>query len=100
MIQRKDILSIPYMKKSAFTGSYQGMRYRLKKENAEEADVLRVDIWEAPYAYDVTPEEQKENKEFPFSEEGICQAVEWLNDSWQQQEERWKKSINNCYIVK
>ena len=83
MIQRKDILSIPYMKKAAFTGSYQGMRYRLKKENTEEGDKLQAVIWEGPYAYQATPEEQKEYREFPFSEEGIQQAVEWLNDSWQ-----------------
>ena len=91
MIQRKDILSIPYMKKAAFTGSYQGMRYRLKKESVAEEEVLQAVIWEAPYAYDVTPEEQKESRNFPFSEDGICQAIEWLNSSWQQQEERWNK---------
>ena len=28
MIERKDILSIPYLKKTTFTGSYEGLRFR------------------------------------------------------------------------
>lgn len=84
MIQRKDILSIAYMKKATFTGSYKGMRYRLKRVNEQEEDMLQVVIWDGPYNFEVTAEEKKEYKEFPFSEDGICQAVAWLNDSWQQ----------------
>lgn len=92
MIQRSDILSIPYLKKSAFTGSCQGMRYRLEKVVVEEAEVLRAVIWEGPYCYDISKEEDRESNEFPFSEEGICQAAEWLNERWQQEKERWYKA--------
>lgn len=95
MIQRSDILSIPYMKKAVFTGSYQGMRYRLEKVRTEEEEQLQAAIWDAPYSFDVTPEKRKEYQCFPFSEEGICQAVDWLNDKWQQQPERWQKARNN-----
>ncbi len=94
MIQRSDILSIPFFKKSVFTGSYQGMRYRMAKAKVEdeETEVLSVTIWEGPYCYDTTEEEQREISQFPFSETGICEAVEWLNAKWTEQEERWRKA--------
>ena len=106
MIQRKDILSIPFLKKSVFTGSCQGMRYRLEKTEAEiepakegeEAKTetrLKVFLWEGPYSFDVVPKEEKEAEEFSFSEEGICQAVDWLNDAWQRQPERWRRAKGN-----
>ncbi len=92
MIQRSDILSIPYLKKAVFTGSYQGMRYRLEKVAGEDSECLRAAIWDAPYNFTVTPEEKKEYREFPFSEEGICMVVEWLNECWQREGERWRKA--------
>ena len=95
MIQRSDILSIPYLKKAVFTGSFQGMRYRLEKAAQEEAECLKVTIWESPYNYEVTPEEKKESDAFPFSEEGIRQAVEWLNGKWEREPDRWRKARDN-----
>ena len=88
MIKRSDILSIPFLKKSAFTGSYQGMRYRLEKWKTEETENLRAVIWNGPYCYDVTKEENKKYREFPFSEEGVCQAVDWMNQEWEQQKKQ------------
>ena len=92
MIQRSDILSIPFLKKSAFTGGYQGMRYRMEKCKNEETESLRVVIWNGPYSFDITEESKKEYQEFPFSEEGICRAVDWLNAKWEEQKERWRKA--------
>ena len=95
MIQRSDILSIPFLKKSAFTGSYLGMRYRLEKWKSKETESLRVAVWCGPYNYDVTEECKKEYGEFPFSEEGIQGAVEWLNRKWEKEKEKWQKAQNN-----
>ncbi len=95
MIQRSDILSIPYLKKAIFTGSFQGMRYRLEKVEQEEGQCLKATIWEGPYNYAVTPEEKKESAEFPFSEEGILQVVDWLNGKWEEEPERWRKAPDN-----
>ena len=97
MIQRSDILSIPFLKKSAYTGSFQGMRYRLEKWKPEEAEneSLRVAVWNGPYNYDVTKEEEKEYREFSFSEEGILKAVDWLNAEWEGQRDRWRKAQNS-----
>ena len=74
MIERKDVLSIPYLKKTTFTGSYEGLRFRLavlKKEilpedkegQKTEFQVLEVTAWEGPYGFDATPEEQKQRME-------------------------------------
>ncbi len=106
MIQRNDILSIPYLKKAAFSGSFQGMRYRLKKKEAETEPAedgreparetfLGVTAWEGPYSYEATPKDGMEERDFPFSEEGIIEAVDWLNQMWQAQPERWKKAAGN-----
>lgn len=93
MIQRSDILSIPFLKKSPFTGSFQGIRYRLEKLEKEGAEgekkiCLQAAVWEEPYSFAATPEEQKEYREFAFSEEGICEIVDWLNERWQEKEGR------------
>ncbi len=89
MLERKDILSLPYLKKADFTGSSQGMRFRFhlgqkalppkEGEEGETAPALEVSAWEGPYCYDVTPKEAMKQLEAEFSEEGIRQAIRWLN---------------------
>ena len=95
MIERKDILSIPYLKKTTFTGSHQGMRFRFALIKSEEGERLEVCAWEAPYAYDFTAEEKKQRKNVDFSEEGIVEGIQWLNELWKQEPERWKKAATN-----
>lgn len=106
MIERKDILTIPYLKKTAFTGSYEGLRFRfsvvekeLPPEKGEgpgkEGQALEVAAWEAPYGYDATPEEEKQRMEADFSEEGIQKGISWLNGLWEQEPERWLSAKAN-----
>ena len=70
MIDLTGCVSIPYFKKTVFTGSDGKMRYLLKAW-----------YWEGPYASMYVPEEKKTAAVFPFSEEGISQAVAWLNEA-------------------
>ena len=105
MIERKDILPIPYLKKADFSGSYKGLRFRFqmgKREAAAEEgegkgerQVLEITAWEAPYCYDVTPEEARLKTEAEFSEEGIQQGIDWLNGLWEAEPERWLKAKGN-----
>lgn len=100
MIERKDVLSIPYLKKAVFTGSYEGLRFRFaavkrESEDGEEKKVLQITAWEAPYGYDVTPEENKQRIEREFSEEGVQQGIDWLNGLWEAEPEKWKKAKTN-----
>lgn len=80
MIERKDVMPINFIKKENFTGSYQGMRYRMEKREKEEETVLTVTVWPEPYCYAATPDEQKQKENFEFSEEGIVNGVAWLNE--------------------
>ncbi len=90
MLKRSDVLSIPYLKKTSFSGSYQGMRFLMRMEKGEETTVLRVIYWKEPYSYDATKEEDKTAAEFEFSEDGIQKAVDWLNDRWKEHREDFK----------
>jgi hypothetical protein len=86
MIERKDILSLEFLKKEVYTGSYQGMRYRLSKKQNEEITLLQVINWPEPYNYFHAEEESKESETFSFTEEGICQAIDWLNQEWSKRQ--------------
>jgi hypothetical protein len=83
MIERKDILSLNFYKKEKFNGSYRGMRYRIEKstdDSEDKNDIFKVSAWPGPYIYSVTPDEKKTAASFPFSEEGLQQITDWLNE--------------------
>lgn len=80
MIHKQDILSLNYYNyKNAFTGSYDGMNYRIIKSGEKPEEVLKVWVWKGPYCFTKTSEEEKTVAEFPFSEDGIEQVIAWLN---------------------
>lgn len=93
MIDLHGDISILFLKKSRFTGSYQGMRYalmkaerpvkkdsELKTEESEEMEtVIRGIIWPEPFNFEVTPDEKKHSCDFPFNTDGLWAAVDWLN---------------------
>lgn len=89
MIQRDDILSMEYLKKSEFTGCHQGMRYRLEKVEIDGGKRLKCTIWPEPFNFFTTPEEQKESELFDFEEDGVRDAVAWMNDRLFEEKERW-----------
>ena len=92
MINRQDILSMEYLKKTEFTGSHQGMRYRLEGVSAEDGKKLRVTVWPEPFNFFMTPAQEKESAEFSFDEDGVTDAVGWMNDRLFEEAERWKQA--------
>lgn len=88
MISLKGWISIPFLKKSDFKGSYCGMRYRLSKITTEQGDQIQVQIWKGPKSYDQT-EEEMDIETFSFSMEGIDDAVEWLNEKYKEKKKLW-----------
>lgn len=72
----------------AYFGSLGGLRFRIAREPLEnvhfapaekKADaVLRATVWPEPLGYAATPREQRTEKDFPFTEEGLQQAAEWI----------------------
>ncbi len=93
MIQRSDILSMEYLKKTEFTGSHQGMRYRLEGTASEGGRKLRATVWPEPFNFITTPEEEKESREFTFDEDGVVDAVAWMNDRLFEEKDRWEQAV-------
>ena len=84
MIDLSGMVSMAFIKKSVFTGGYQGMRYLLgKKETEESGTMLEAVTWPEPFNYEHTAEEQKQRAVFPFDSDGLKAAVEWLNQQYQ-----------------
>ena len=83
MLTRADFLSLNFVKKEDCPGSYKGMRYMLHQAEIEEEKKLQVYLWPEPFCFEVTPEEQKLTEFFPFSEEGLSQAIEWMNGQYE-----------------
>ncbi len=82
MLTRADFLSLNFVAKEDFTGSYKGMRFMLHKEVAEEEKKLKVYVWSEPFCFDATPDDQKLSELFAFSEEGLAQAIDWMNERY------------------
>ena len=57
------------------------MRYMLRKESRDEDTVLTAYAWPEPFCFEVTSDEKKGSKQFDFSEEGLCEAIDWLNEN-------------------
>ncbi|MCR5324392.1 MAG: GNAT family acetyltransferase [Lachnospiraceae bacterium] len=93
MIDAKDILSMNfYTYEQPFTGSCDGMRYRIvmiKEEiGRDENDkpiygekFFEVLIWPEPYNYENTDSDLIVKKIFPFTEEGYMAIVDYLNSN-------------------
>lgn len=71
------IESFDYFKAgNRFAGSSGLFCFKIFPEKAEER--LRVAIWQGPNCCEKT--EQKEERDFEFSEGGLQQAVEWIQE--------------------
>ncbi|MCI8334992.1 MAG: GNAT family acetyltransferase [Lachnospiraceae bacterium] len=90
---------LPYVNRGVYTGSYRGMRYRMcKKEKEEGGKYLEAVIYPEPFCFEVTAEEEKEFREFPFTEEGFDAAVSWLNQVYGEQQERWETAGKGKWV--
>ena len=75
-ITAKDILPFQfYTYKQPFTGSCQGMRYRIVQKEEDAKAYFEVSVWGEPYAYEHTPPEEIEKQTFPFDTEGYQRVL-------------------------
>lgn len=90
-INREELFPfIHYEYGEAYYGSCGQLRYRIAREPLENVHftppdkrgeaTLRAVVWQGPFGYAATAADRKTVRDFPFSEEGMQQAVEWLND--------------------
>lgn len=81
MIQLSAIMGIPLLKKSRYTGSDGPLRFVLEKRSTEgEENSLAAVFWMGEACSDATPQEDKTEKLFPFTEKGLLEAQAWLNE--------------------
>ena len=100
-IDRKEFFGLNhYRYGEAYFGSCNGMRYRLaadplrrlKPDEAPDGLNLLATVWPEPYSYAATEEEKRSSRQFSFSEEGLTEAVNWLNAQYLEQKERWQEA--------
>lgn len=95
MIVRADILSMEYLKKTEFTGCHKGMRYRLEKASVEDKVYLKTTVWPEPFNYISTPAEQKTEELFSFDEDGVVDAIGWMNNQLFEKKDIWEHAASN-----
>jgi hypothetical protein len=91
MIERSSLLSLNFYKKEPFTGSYEGMRYRIEKKEKDGESLLCATTYPYPFCFTATKEEDKTSADFPFSEDGMEEAVAWLNEQYVLFPQKWVK---------
>lgn len=95
MIVREDILSMEYLKKTEYTGCHQGMRYRLEGISLEDGKKLKVTVWPEPFNFFTTPQESKQSELFDFNEDGVVDAIAWMNNRLFEEKEKWEQAGEN-----
>ena len=70
-------LSINFLKKECYTGSHCGTRYYL----AAADGLIKACVYPEPWCFEATPEDQKTWKEFTFTQDGLSDAVAWIDSS-------------------
>ena len=91
MIERNTLYHLAFYQKSCFSGSQNGMRYRIEKqEDAEKNPLFLVTIFPGPFCFEATPDEKKQTKTFPFTEEGLSEICTYLNNSYAKSPELWE----------
>ena len=82
MIDLYGIVSIPFLKKSAFTGSFRKMRYRLEKVVVEGEERLKATFWWRDVCWEKV---LNHSADFSFDKEGLEKAVAWLNQDYKKE---------------
>ncbi len=82
---------VPYsgLKKEPFSGSHQGMRYYLAGDDGKNITTFTAYVYPEPWCFEDTPDDQKESASFPLSDEGMDQAMAWLNERFEAEKKRW-----------
>lgn len=94
MLEKETFHPLNYIKKEEYSGSMEGMRYRLKRSKAGEEEVIRVTIWPEPLNLVRTPEDLRESIDVPLTAEGVEQARRWLNEQYETRREYWLEQLH------
>ena len=93
MIERNSLYHLEFYKHTYFSGSMDGMRFRIERQDAAEKDpVFLVTVFPGPYGFEATPEEKKETAVFPYSEEGLDAVCDYLNKRYSDSPDVWHEA--------
>ena len=91
----KRLVPFSGLKKEPFSGSHHGMRYFFRGDDGKNSTTFTVFIYPEPWCFEQTPDEDKESATFPLSDEGMDQAIVWLNERYEAEKERWGRSLQD-----
>ena len=63
--------------------------------DGEEGKQLKATVWPEPFNFFKTPGEQKTSACFTFDEDGVLDAVAWMNDRLFEDKDRWTAAPDN-----
>ncbi len=78
------MVTLGYIKKERYTGSGGGLRYYIRKKDPDEGEegeaMIEVCIWNEPYSFECTPDEEKHYRKYPFNADGLSEALDYIMD--------------------
>ncbi len=81
-------LSVKFLKRESYSGSHNGLRYTFKTED----DGITVYAYPEPWGLDATSEEDIIKNNFAFSPEGVDEALDWLQNLYEEKRDFWEKA--------
>lgn len=91
MIEKR-LMPFAGLKKEPFSGSHNGMRYLLIGDDGKNSTTFTVFVYPEPWCFEQTPDEDKQCRSFPLSDEGLDQAVAWLFEQYESRKDYWNKA--------
>lgn len=68
------MLSLSFLNKATYKGSYKGKRFLFKKDE----DKLKVYVWKDLFCFEKTDEKDITIKEFEYSKDGIEKGIDYI----------------------
>lgn len=92
---------IPYagLKKEPFSGAHHGMRYFFRGDDGKASTTFTVFIYPEPWCFEATPDDEKEQANFPLSDEGMDQAIVWLRERFETEKSKWLKAEKDAMHI-
>lgn len=81
-------LSVKFLKKEPYSGSYCGMRYTI--QTSEEG--LVAFVYPEPWSLEHTPQENLIQKVFPFTPEGVDDILSWMESLYKEKRRFWEQA--------
>ena len=86
---------IPYggLKKEPFSGTHHGMRYFFRGDDGLDAEAR-----EKIQSF-LKQQEEKEQKTFPLSDEGMDEAIAWLFERFETEKSKWLNASRDAMHI-